>query len=151
MTETLNIGIRCGCGNSALIVLVPTHPNVATFAPRCSPAIFHQPVVDAVFGAIANHSHGVVGIIGNAVGFVVDPLVVKLERRITSIDAHCHWTSVCHSVLQRCLAVLNNIDILGDGCANCVWIEATYLSIISITSVWIRCFGVDSAVFDDVL
>ena len=46
--------------NTAIILPIAAHPNVSLHSPRSSPWIFHQPIILAVFGAVAHRQNSMV-------------------------------------------------------------------------------------------
>ena len=58
MTEkNLDSGIGSKGSDSAVIFFISCHSNVATFAPRCAPRIFDNPIVISIICTIANNDH----------------------------------------------------------------------------------------------
>ena len=55
--KNLDSGIGSKRSNSAIIFFISCHSNVASFAPRCAPRIFDNPIVISIICSIANNDH----------------------------------------------------------------------------------------------
>lgn len=105
-----NEWITGGVGNTALVVLVAAHPDVAFVAPAVSPGVLGDVVLLVVVRAVADQDEGVVDVGRGARWLVIDTGRVELEGRLGGIDCHRDRTDHGQSDLQSGLVSLGEID-----------------------------------------
>jgi hypothetical protein len=135
-------------GDTAVIVAVARHPDIATHAPASAPRVFDYPVILAARGAITNDQHTMIERGRAASGLVVDTAAVQLERRMGSIDGNRYGANGGRGSLESGLGARLNI-LVGAQSASAVG-SIVLASAIS-SGVGVAGFSVDTMVIDDVL
>jgi len=140
--------VRGHGSNTAVVVTVARHPDVAVHAPRGTPRVLDDPVIRAARRAITYSQDTVVKLSGAAVGSVVDTAGVELERVVGSIDGNRDWADGGYSNLKSRFGTRLNILVSSEGrtAVGSVVLASTILS-----GVRVAGFSVNSVVVDDVL
>ena len=96
--------------NSALVVLVPGHLDVAVQTPLVGPGVLDQPVVALLLGAVADDQDAVIETLGIALGLVVDAVRVKLEALVAGVDGNGHGADGGNGLLQVVLGARSDVN-----------------------------------------
>ena len=99
---------------TALVILVPDHPDVAVLTPVRAPGVPDDPVVDVVLTAVTNADDSVVEGRGGAARLVVDAAGVTMEGPVGGINADGSRTEGAHLLHEIVLVALLNIDVALD-------------------------------------
>ena len=118
-------------GDSACVVVVSPHLDVALVPPVLGPAVLHQPVVVVGVGVspVAHSQHSVVQLAGAAVRVVVDTVVVKLEAVLAGVDGDGDGSQPGHGGLQSVLVTLLDVDEAVVNAADVVGTELAPVSV----------------------
>merc|ERR1719305_750327 len=95
----LDDGVAGLGGDTAGVLLVPGHLDVALLSPGGAPAVLHQPVVLVLLSAAAHHKNPVVQVDTGALVVVVNPRLVEVEGRTAGVNANRDGTDRGRSFL----------------------------------------------------
>ncbi|KAG9508518.1 hypothetical protein GZH46_02982, partial [Fragariocoptes setiger] len=123
--------------------------HVSFLAPREAPAVFENPKVFAVFGAVSNNENAVIDFVTlvSALGIVVDARVVT-EKVIVCVDGRRHGSFFHNGLFERLLGG-SNASPARHGARFALALVAALAAIVG--AVGIAFVVVDAAVVDDVL
>jgi len=148
MRSVLHEGIRGLRGNTAVVLSVPRHFDVAILSPGLAPAVLHQVEVLAVFSSVTNSQHTMIQSSGRASSFEVDSVVVELETEVRSINGHGNGTNCGNGLGQSFFISLVDIHVTSDSSTDILGVESAF----SVTGfVRIRRLSVNSTIILNVV
>lgn len=111
-TVALDQRITGRAGNTALVIDVPGHFDVAVLSPGGAPRVLDEPKIGAALfvGAVAHGKDPVVQLLAATLGLHVDPAFVELEALVGGVDGHRHGAHRGHGSLEFFLVSLRDVD-----------------------------------------
>ena len=125
----LDSGIGSKRSDSTIIFSVSCHSNVTTFAPRCTPRIFNNPIIISVIGSITNNDHRMihlkvstrqVPVVRTSISvpqslvhsswnysyvstfwLIIYSRLIQLEADMRCVDRNSDWTVLCYRILWK--------------------------------------------------
>jgi len=138
---------RISC-NTAVVITVARHQNVATETPCSAPAVLHDVEIGTSLHAIADSGHTVIKLSRRAGSLIVHSASVELEGGMRSINGHRDRPNGSNRSGEVGLGSGGDIAVRREGRTR---VASTVMAAALNTGVGIRSFGINATVADDVL